>query len=1483
MSGKRGHRPVWALSALLLASLVGLVALVVRDRGPSGNRPGKRVASRPEPRRSQPEGLPVPPFKLVPPPGLPAPMSATRAFEPVAGRPRGLESDRAQSLAEARARAGKPSQAPAWFKLEVESLQKQQAVATLGGILRDQAEGRPVDLAELPADVRALYRSLPRNPPRALGPRPQPRRRLEMLAAPPRKPLGWLPAGQARGPDVSVRQFALTASEPAVPADQAPTLDAPSDHPAITTQAAALGNDAIRIYNFVHDQIATELYHGSKKGALGTLRERAGNDGDQASLLVALLRAAGVPARYEIGTVALSAAQAAEYAGAQNLTAAAALLSLSGIASNPVALGAGQGFGLEMEHVWVRAHVPVSAYRGVAEPGTSFGWVHLSPAIKQMQTRQAVDLRDAAPFDYDGYLGAPTAQKPSEVHEARLRAYIRANNIDCETLDSAMPGRTIVAADLALLPAELPVRRLSSAYTGQQLPAAARHLVKIQGFASQGQSQLSYEAAMAALWGKSVTLVYVPATAQDEALLASHGGLEFTPAYAVRFKASLRVDGVEVARGTAENAGLIQTLVVDNTSPASGLARVEHVLTVGSVYAFVLDAGLVPADLIGERHKRLAGLAGDDREAEKLHISGLTYFRELGTARQRVAGLHWHRLFKEVEEAMVAVELRVQGHQGTPLSVKRDFFMLDAALVRSGNLSVDGESHRRVQVAKLTGYESSFLEHRVGEVFYGPRQFSAVNLIQSARQRGVAVVNVRFIEDLEQVQWPREFEERIEDALVRGLEAKVPVTGQAEAGLGTLFGYLATHPETGAGEYIVAFETGTLNAQVNGGVGDEGPFPGEGGADGGGGSGPDCVTCEGNGPGPSLVHLGSGNYVHQETDLTLPARGISLVFTRTYSSFLGWHHSYGERIERVADGSLRYLDEMGVPRHFTAAGAGVWHPPPRFFQVIEADVGGGFRMTFKDGIVHRFDAAGRLVSQTDLNGHAVALSYDGAGRLAQVSGVGGATFTFEYQAGTGLLSRVMDSAGREVSFEHDAGGRIALERNVLGNQRRYTYDGAGRMRTKTDFRGNITLIDYDGAGRVVRFEDPEGGVRSYAYDERNRRVVMVDRNGQPFLWELNQLGQPVRTVDALGNENLMAYDVRGNKTQEQDARGNTTLYTHDANGNVMTVQAPLSALVSHTYGPHSRLETTTDAAGTTTNTYTAQGNLETVIDPLSNVTRYEYTDGLPVQIISPGPPEAVTVMSYGANGNVESIADPEGGVTLMRYTAAGHLRELEDANHRIRTMEVDHKGQVLVMRDAQSRPVARYEYDEDGNRTKVTDFDGGEIRTSYDKLGRLISTTDVQQNVTREEHDAEGRLTARVDARGYRTEMRYDALGRLLAVKDPEGNETRMGYCAELAQRPCVTVDAYGSSAEVTEDALGRVVGSRDPLGNTTATVYDNLGRRPEVRDPAGNSTRFGYDGLGSADRGDRRLREADPVRVRRARQPANGDRRQPEGDAVHS
>ncbi|MBE6490897.1 MAG: hypothetical protein E7Z83_08585 [Methanobrevibacter sp.] len=70
----------------------------------------------------------------------------------------------------------------------------------------------------------------------------------------------------------------------------------------ITSGLTSDYDKAVAIYNYVRDKVSYSFYYNTKYGAAGTLSAKTGNCVDQAHLLVAMARTAGLAARYVHGT-----------------------------------------------------------------------------------------------------------------------------------------------------------------------------------------------------------------------------------------------------------------------------------------------------------------------------------------------------------------------------------------------------------------------------------------------------------------------------------------------------------------------------------------------------------------------------------------------------------------------------------------------------------------------------------------------------------------------------------------------------------------------------------------------------------------------------------------------------------------------------------------------------------------------------------------------------------------------------------------------------------------------------------------------------------------------------------------------------------------------------------------------------------------------------------------------------------------------------
>ena len=156
----------------------------------------------------------------------------------------------------------------------------------------------------------------------------------------------------------------------------------------------------------MNNNVEIEFYRGSMKGSRGTLLERAGNDVDTSSLLLALLRAANVPSRYVEGTIELTVSEAQNLTGVSDANNIGTLFASAGIPGVLITSGP-DVVAVRIEHTWTEAYVDYDPYAG-ARSGPGDVWVPISPWYKPLQHDEGSDLYVASGFDSSAFR-APTS------------------------------------------------------------------------------------------------------------------------------------------------------------------------------------------------------------------------------------------------------------------------------------------------------------------------------------------------------------------------------------------------------------------------------------------------------------------------------------------------------------------------------------------------------------------------------------------------------------------------------------------------------------------------------------------------------------------------------------------------------------------------------------------------------------------------------------------------------------------------------------------------------------------------------------------------------------------------------------------------------------------------------------------------------------------------------------------------------------------
>ena len=133
----------------------------------------------------------------------------------------------------------------------------------------------------------------------------------------------------------------------------------------------------------------------------------------------------------------------------------------------------------------------------------------------------------------------------------------------------------------------------------------------------------------------------------------------------------------------------------------------------------------------------------------------------------------------------------------------------------------------------------------------------------------------------------------------------------------------------------------------------------------------------------------------------------------------------------------------------------------------------------------------------------LALGAGGAGRLASrtvdpnppgETGHLDLTTTFAYDA-AGRLVAETDPLGRTTTHAYDAAGRLVGKELPNGGVWTYGYDAVGNQTSATDPLSQTTTSAYDAVNRLVSVIDPLGHATTYGYDADGRRTSVTDPLG----------------------------------------------------------------------------------------------------------------------------------------------------------------------------------------------------------------------------------------------------------------------------------------------------------------------------------------------------------------------------------------------------
>lgn len=567
--------------------------------------------------------------------------------------------------------------------------------------------------------------------------------------------------------------------------------------PAIRDLANQLEKNPVKIYQWVRNNIEFIPSYGSIQGSNLTLQNKRGNAFDTANLLIALYRAAGVPARYVYGTIEVPADKVMNWMGGVTKPEAAQSLLGQGGIPNVALVSGGVVRAIRMEHVWVEAHVDYHPSRAAINRSPN-AWVPMDASFKQYQFTQGMDIKANVLInrqtlldqikqggtinEAEGWvqnLNAANLQNQLAVYQDQVKGYINSQKLNA-TVGDVLGTQKIIEQNHRILLGSLPYKTVATGDKFQALPDRLKWRFKTNIYAGgwYGDSNSPYieiNQPTAKLAGKKITLSFLPATQADMDLINSYvpkphaDGTPIQPSelpaslpgYLIKVKAEFRIDGQMVAQTVDQftmGSEVRQSNQYFNPSKGRWEGGEDNDITAGEYNAIAVDLQGIGVQQLRDHQAKLdtirsklmlfqqnpsdttsiEGLTKEELTGNLLHSGILAYFGRLDMDDKLVERSFTNVIsYRLPSYGRFFSAVQTQYWFGLPRNVSFPGVVMDVDYLFQHAEAKEADDAIRASFVRQTGFSASAAEHAIPEALF---RASSLPADHPSQPQGVSAV-----------------------------------------------------------------------------------------------------------------------------------------------------------------------------------------------------------------------------------------------------------------------------------------------------------------------------------------------------------------------------------------------------------------------------------------------------------------------------------------------------------------------------------------------------------------------------------------------------------------------------------------------------------------------------------------------------------------------------------------------------------------------